>query len=302
MKKLLSFCLKLSVSSALLYFFLREIDLNEIAAKLKNIDKPLFLCGALAYMSTLFISARRWALFLPDNTKYSRLVSLYFIGAFFNTFLPGLVGGDAVKAYYLYKDKSDIGPSLASLFMDRYLGMTALALLGLIAFIGGHGYLRETTIFWAVPAFFLAFLLASLIFWNVNWGKIKFLGEFHKPLMEFRGRRDIILNGLILSMIIQSLGIISFYLVSLSLGFNLNIIYFFLFIPIITAATVIPISIAGSGIREAGFVILFSQVGLSRVDAISLSFLVFLNMVLVRMLGGIEFLRIKKSRVEGEQP
>lgn len=294
MKKALSFGLKLLVSSLLLYFFLSKVDLNEVISKLKDIDKLLFFAGFLTYMSTIFIAAKRWSLFLPDHLRYSRLVSLYFVGSFFNTFMPGLVGGDAFKAYYLYRDRCEMGPSLASLFIDRYMGLTALALLGIIAFIGGHSYLSETPIFWAVPIFFGGFLVASLIFWNVNWGRIRFLSSFHKPLMAYKKNKGIIFKGLFLGLIIQTLGIISFYFVSVSIGFDLKIIYFFLFIPIITAATVVPISFAGTGIREAGFVMLFSQVGLSQVDAISLSLLVFLNMVLVRMVGGIEFLRLGK--------
>jgi uncharacterized membrane protein YbhN (UPF0104 family) len=294
LKKALSFGLKLLVSGALLYFFLSKVELHEVIGKLRDIDKLIFFAGFLTYMSTLFIAAKRWSLFLPGHLKYPRLVSLYFIGAFFNTFLPGLVGGDAVKAYYLYRDRCEMGLSLASLFIDRYLGLTALALLGIIAFIGGHNYLNGTPIFWVVPIFFGSFLVASLIFWNVNWGRIKFLKSFYRPLMEFRSNRKIIYKGLLLGLVIQSLGIISFYLVSVSIGFDLKLIYFFLFMPIITAATVVPISFAGTGIREAGFVMLFTQVGLSQVDAITLSLLVFLNMVLVRMAGGIEFLRLGK--------
>jgi len=48
---------------------------------------------------------------------------VFFIGSFFNTFLPGLVGGDAIKAFYLYKHS---GISLASVFMDRYIGFTTI--------------------------------------------------------------------------------------------------------------------------------------------------------------------------------
>ena len=163
MKKALSFGLKLLVSSALLYFFLSKVDLSEVADKLKEIDRLLFFAAFLTYMATLLIAAKRWSLFLPGHLKYPRLVSLFLIGSFFNTFLPGLVGGDAIKAYYLYKDRCELGPSLASLFIDRYMGLTALALLGIIAFIGGHSYLSGTAIFWVVPLFFGGFLAASLV-------------------------------------------------------------------------------------------------------------------------------------------
>lgn len=294
MKKVLSFGLKLLVSGTLLYLFFSKVDIFKILNTLKQIKLPVFFAGFIIYTSTLFISTKRWSLFLPAFLKYSRLVSLYFVGSFFNTFLPGLVGGDAIKAYYLYKDRCEIGPSLASVFMDRYMGLTALALIGFIAFIGGHTYLQGTELFWLVPLFCGIFLIASLIFWKLNWGRIKFLNAFHTPLMEFKKRKDIIYKGLFLGLIIQSVVIISFYILSLSLGFDIKIIYFFLFIPLITVATAVPVSLSGLGIREAGFLILFTKTGLTEVEALSLSLLIFITMSIVSLIGGLEFLRLGK--------
>lgn len=295
MKKVLSFGLKLLVSFTLLYLFFSKVDIHNILKALKQTDLPVFFAGFAVYTSSLFISAKRWSLFLPPFVKYSRLASLYFVGSFFNTFLPGLVGGDAVKAYYLYKEKCEVGTALASVFMDRYMGLTALAIIGFIAFIFGHNYLEGSDLFWLVPIFCGTFIFASLIFWQINWGRIKFLSSFHKPLMEFKKKGDVIFKGLFLGLVIQSIVIISFYMLSLSLGFDLHIIYFFLFIPLITVATAVPFSVAGLGIREAGFLILFTKAGLSDVEALSLSLLIFINMSIVSLIGGLEFFRLGKS-------
>ncbi len=112
--------------------------------------------------------------------------------------------------------------------------------------------------------------------------------------MEFKDRRGIIIKGLLLGLIIQSIVIISFYIFSLSLGFDVQMIYFFLFIPLITVASAVPVTLSGLGIREAGFVILFTKAGLTEVEALSLSLLIFINMCLVSLIGGLEFLRLGK--------
>lgn len=298
MKKVLSFGLKLLVSFTLLYLFFSKVDIRNILQTLKQTDLAIFIAGFTVYTSSMFISAKRWSLFLPPFIKYSRLVSLYFIGSFFNTFLPGLVGGDAVKAYYLYKERCEIGNALASVFMDRYMGLTALAIIGFMAFIFGHDYLKGTELFWLVPLFCGTFIFASLIFWQVNWGRIRFLTSFHRPLMEFKKKTDVILKGLFLGLVIQTIVITSFYILSLSLGFGLDIMYFFLFIPLITVATAVPFSVAGLGIREAGFLILFTKAGLSEVEALSLSLLIFINMSIVSLLGGLEFFRLSKPKIK----
>lgn len=294
MKKTLSFGLKLLVSATLLYIFLSRVDINAVTKTLKQTEIPLFIAGFFIYISTIFISTKRWSLFLPQGLKYLKLVSLYFVGSFFNTFLPGLVGGDAVKAFYLYRHIGKGGLSLASVFMDRYMGLSAMGGIALIAFIGGYSYIRQTDIVWFITIFLCAFLVASFILWKVNWGKIKFLSSFYTPLMDYKAKKEIIFKGLLLGFVVQCIAIITVYVLSLSIGLKVPIIYFFMFLPVISVASAIPISVAGLGIREAGFVLLFSKVGLTSAEALSLSLLVFTAMCGVNLIGGVEYLRIGK--------
>jgi len=300
LKRILSFGLKLLVSSILLYIFLSQIDINAVKETLKQTKIPLFITGFFIYLSAIFVATRRWALFLPSELKYFKLVSLYFIGSFFNTFLLGLVGGDAVKAFYLYRHIGKGGLSLATVFMDRYMGLSAMAGIAIIASIGGYTFIKGTQIVWFILVFLCVLLLASFILWTVNWGKIKFLSSFYTPLMEYKTKKQIIYKGLLLGFVVQCLGIISVCFLSFSIGLNVPIVYFFIFIPIISVASAIPVSVAGLGIREAGFVILFTKVGLTSAEALSLSLLVFTTMVMTNLIGGIEYLRIgKPPRKEG---
>ena len=294
MKNVLSFGLKLLVSSTFLYIFLSRVDIDVVIETLKRTNIPLFIAGFFIYILTIFVSTKRWSLFLPRNLRYFKLVSLYFIGSFFNTFLPGLVGGDAVKAFYLYRHIGKGGLSLAAVFMDRYMGLTAMAGIALIAFVGGYTYIKGTELVWLIPAFLGVLLLGSLILWKVNWGKIKYLSAFYTPLMEYKTRKEIIYRGLFLGFIVQSIGITSIFVISRAIGIHAPIIYFFMFVPIISAASAIPVSVAGLGIREAGFVILFTKVGVASAEALSLSLLTFTAMCMVNSIGGIEYLRIGK--------
>lgn len=296
MKRILSLVLKLSLSGILLYIFFSQVDIQSVIKTVKQTDLLLFVLGFFLYLSTVFISARRWSLFLPQSLRYSKLLSLYFIGSFFNTFLPGLVGGDAIKAFYLYRytGEGTGGTSLASVFMDRYIGFTAMMGIGFVAFITGYTYITGTEIIWVIPILCGGFLLGSLILWRINWGKIKTLNSFYIPLMGYKAKKKIICRGLLLGFSVHFIGIICVYILSLSIGLKVPVIYFFIFIPIISAASAIPVSLAGLGIREAGFVILFGSAGVSAEEALSLSLLMFAIMCAVNMLGGIEYLRVGK--------
>ena len=62
--------------------------------------------------------------------------------------------------------------------------------------------------------------------------------------------------------------------------------YYFVYVPVIFVISMLPISVAGIGVREGSFVYFFSQVGASKPEAFSLSLAVFLQAVGLALLGG----------------
>lgn len=302
MKKILSFGLKIIVSGGLLYVFFSRIDLHSVGEIFRQTRVPLFIVALLIQIIVVLVATKRLALFLPDGLSYLKLLSLYFIGSFFNTFLPGLVGGDAVKAFYLYKHTGKGGVSLAAVFMDRYMGFVAMGIIVPLTLLIGYPYIKGAEIVWVIPVFLGGLMLGSFILWKINWGKINFLSSFYSPLMEYKAKKLVIYKGILLGVIVQSLVIVSAFVLSFSIGLKIPMVYFFIFIPIISSVSAIPVSLAGIGIREASFIILFTKIGLTSAQALSLSLLAFITMCLVNLIGGIEYLRIgKPSEKKGDE-
>ncbi len=99
-----------------------------------------------------------------------KLFSLYLIGAFFNTVLPGLIGGDAVKAFYLYRATGKGSLSLASIFMDRYIGFVMLIIICTIVFPFGYSYFHNSPVFWIFPFHSSGFYRYQLFdLWSPFW-------------------------------------------------------------------------------------------------------------------------------------
>ncbi len=100
-----------------------------------------FLIGFVSIISTFF---RWYVLVRAVGLKFSLADSmrLGFIGLFFNTFLPGSVGGDAIKAWFLIKEHSRRTLAVATVIMDRAIALWALvwfvALLGAAFWLGGR--------------------------------------------------------------------------------------------------------------------------------------------------------------------
>lgn len=287
---------KLTVSAGILWYLLTRVNTSNLLQTLKRVNPLLFILAFLLYLSTFIFSTKRWSLFLPSSPPFRRLLSLYFIGAFFSTFLPGIVGGDAVKGYYLYKSNGRGGAVLASIFMDRYLGFSALMLTGLFAYLVGMPYIKDTIIIWLMPLLISLFIAGSIFVWFLPWGRrLSILSSFYNEMLTHRNNRKKLLVGLGYSFVVQITGIIIIYIISIGLSMKVNPLYFFIFLPIIFTVSMLPVSISGLGVREGGFVLLFALIRVPAHEALGLSLLWFLIFILSGIIGLFEYLRLDTS-------
>ena len=308
-RKLIFLALKILVSISLLIFLFRKADIGNVWLLMQSMDFLLFMFVVFLYAVSQLISTYRWSLFLPNagiNILFLKLVSLYYIGMFFNIFLPTAVGGDVVKSYYLYKFSGRGGNSLASVFLDRFTGFFALVTIAVVSLVFGYGYVKETYVPFFIITLASVFFLSSLILWNRglhNWalvitGKIKLFGinekieSFYNAIMLYKGEPVVLLKAFGVSFIIQFMSITIFYLISKGLDMTVSIGYFFLFVPIAVTISMIPISLSGLGLREGAFVYLFTKVGATDAQALTVSLASFAVTVLLGLIGGIEYIRL----------
>ncbi|GAB4405587.1 MAG: lysylphosphatidylglycerol synthase transmembrane domain-containing protein [Thermodesulfovibrionales bacterium] len=303
--------LKFLVSAVLLYLVISKTGMETVASTLRNIRVPYFLFATLIYILSIYMSTIRWRLLLPGGFNFRRLLSLYLIGSFFNNLLPGIIGGDAVKAYYLSKELNSAEghsaselphPSLtiaiASVFMDRYIGFTALMFIGLMAFPFGFRYFKGSYIEWILPLLVIIFIIGSFFIFGLRIGRrFSLLSGFYDYFGLYRRQRTVILKTFIISISVQITGIFAVYAVSRGLNVNTPLLPLFMFIPIISAISTIPISISGIGVREASFVLLFGFLGIGPAQATAISLSWFLSVALGSLLGLGEYLRYKNKKM-----
>ena len=292
LKSSLLLVLKMTVSGCLLTFVLRKVGLQNIISHLKEMDLRFFFLATLTYPLTIALASLRWGVLLKQAHSRKKLFSLCLIGSFFNHFMPGAVGGDAVKAYYLYKETGHGGISLGSVFLDRYVGYCSLLSIGLIAGLVGYRDLKAFGLHWLTPALFVLFLLVSLLFFGLRIGRrfaaiADFYDYFHDT---FRDRR-VLGKAFLLSLMIQALNILAIYLISLGLGQHPSFTALFVFVPLIVTVMAVPISISGLGLREGAFVVLFGLTGISAEASTAISFLWFLSVMTGSLAGLGEYVR-----------
>lgn len=304
LKKIASIILRISISVILLIFLFKQVEIKALLEVIKNADKLLlFLCLCLIFFIQI-LCFFRWKMLLNVSgisPPLSRLISPFAGGIFFNLFLPSTIGGDFVRsmdlAIYTKKNKEVV----ATVILDRLSGYIGLVAVALLALIFGRELIQDKIIIQSIFLLALILIFILLILFNKslylrinkllhspNGGKLRATIEsVHQEMHYFRKHKKIIFHNLLLSFIIQGLSPLSGYIISLSLGLKLNIAYFFIFLPIIGAVTLLPISIGGLGLRDALTIYFFTKLGITKDLSFAMSLLGFFFIAVYAGIGGL---------------
>jgi uncharacterized protein (TIRG00374 family) len=314
----------------LVYIFTKVVHIQDLWANLREASVPYLIGAIVLYFVVQTISAYRWYLLLKPldiEIGFPRILALYYLGMYFNFFLPSAIGGDVVKVYYLHKDTGRLSASTASVFLDRDIGMGGLLLAAIVvAAYGGTRIPPENGVLLA-PLFGLigvAFIVANLaLFYRPSYNalhrllslfKMKRADEKVERLYDsfnaYRGKWTLMLITLGASLAIQVGCALVNMLAADSIGLRTQHgwIDYMVFIPAIGLIGMIPLSVNGAGWREASYILLFQSVGAKPHEAATLSLLWLGIMVITSLPGGIVYIamggRRKKNKVvhDAEMP
>ncbi len=229
MKKYLIYLVKISITLLAVWYLVSSSKISE--ETFRNILSPqffyLFLYSSLAFfISQAIISARILTLLhlAGINISFRDCMRLTFIGNFFNMVVPGSVGGDVVKGYYLAKKETDKkGIASGVVIVDRVIGLLSLLSIGGLsalyiinktgAKIYIHDYnIRSVTALIGVIllVFFISLVLAKdrrvrdrVKHWTVNLSKGGFIYQVIESLGYVTKKKRYLLTALIVGIIAQ---------------------------------------------------------------------------------------------------
>ncbi|MCK4235550.1 MAG: flippase-like domain-containing protein [Candidatus Krumholzibacteria bacterium] len=311
MKRVLLQTLKVIVSLGLLIFLFIRISPSRFIPHLRTMD-PFHLAVALiAFFSSSFLGSIQWHMLLKADgivLPFAKTFRLYFVGLFFNNFMLGNVGGDAVKIYDVTRVGNDPYQVFAVTLLDRVIGITGLCILALIASLillagGGVENLKFYIIIFigcVAPGF--ALVLNKRLSGGVRnlFGMIGIwkLGERFDTIFGhlggFRKLRVLLMKLTFLALSVQFLRVAVHIIVGRALGIELTpeiLLYFYVFIPLLGLVVALPISVGGLGIREWIAVLLFAQIGFMDERTVLMELLTWAVMVLVSLTGWVFFLQ-----------
>lgn len=254
------------------------------------------------------LMAYRWLILLcpiepARRPPRSALLRVFFVSTFAGTFLPASIGGDLVRAYSLSRLNVPPGPALASVMMDRLLGVVSLVVVGTVGLVlasRGDVLSSQAVMLSLAVAGVIAICGAAVVFSARAAGLIRRLAE-RLPMARVRVLADDLVratrayarhhaelvNVLAGSVGVQILRIVQAYCLGRALGLAAPAVVYFAFIPLILLIMLLPVSINGIGPAQAAFVWFFAPGAATPAEAFALSVLFLALGVLGNLPGGL---------------
>jgi len=261
---------------------------SDLAAAFRQVNLGLFAAALGIFVVAQLMIALRWWLLLRTQSvfiNYWAAVRLHFLGLFYNNFMPGVVGGDLLRAWYVTKHTDRRFEAVLSVFVDRVIGLLGSLIIavffyslflwgrgGQITFGGEDGLLKffakhKGVIFWVVVVLAVAFcglvlhsrgralLKRSCSYIRIHGQRVA--EKFKNAMVIYCSSPLTVFTVFGLTVFLQLLTITGFWLLGRNLGITAAARYYYIFFPLGWALGALPVSIGGVGVMEGSLAELF---------------------------------------------
>ena len=290
-KKHISAAVRICVAVVAVAYVLHDKDLGQIGKTFLEMNWFVFAGACLLHMFCHCIFVFRWRLLLSTqeiSIPYFAVLKLHLLGLFYNIFLPGAVGGDLLRAWYVTHHTEKKVAAALSVFVDRAIGLGCTVVMAVFCYWliirqGGEGFeatrnVSDSNILGVALLVFGVLFTIAVVFVVVLllsekgrgllgrvWGFVcekglKLIKKLVTAAKLYCSKPFTLLLAVLLTFFLQLLSIGAIWLVCRNLGIAVHIKYFFMFFPISWIIGTIPISVGGAGVMEGVLEVLFRTV------------------------------------------
>ncbi len=295
--------IKLLTTFAIFYYLFQRVDFQTLFNLLINSHPGWVLVALFMQLISTLLAAFRWfqiSQLLVFKEKFLFYVRSYFKGSFFNQLLPSSIGGDAVRILDLTHKKYDKKEAFFGVFVDRIVGLVGLLTLNLIASILFFGtFDKDFSLLiigissLSILGFMALFHLHRLTFLK----KYKFLNLFVRlanRLNTLYKSRLLLMEHITISVVVHLFSVLTMYCLALALNLGLSLQTMLIAVPPVFLLTIIPISLAGWGIREGAMIGIFMLVGADQTKVLTMSILYGLLLIVSALPGSYFWIKSKQ--------
>jgi uncharacterized protein (TIRG00374 family) len=268
---------KIALSVLVLWFLAHTAKLN-FSLLPQLLDSPQLLVGIISlYLVVILLSAWRW---YQLNTAqgiqlpFSRTIVPTYLGVAFNNLLPGGVGGDFFRCYFLFKKMPNKRSAMMlSILFDRLTGLLGIFIAVCFIAISHINFFnpQKSTYYFllfcallcigTLTLFFASSLLPQRIGLS-TWLSRRFAGKkwlqsvlsFLDAIRIYRNSKLVIVKSLAASIVIQVIIANTCILIAKAMHFpSLDLFDYIIAIAVTQIVNLIPITPGGFGIGEAAF-------------------------------------------------
>ena len=262
--------LKIALSALSLWLVFRKIDVDEVWAVIRRTAPGGLALATGFYLISRVLGAERLrSLFGQVGLRLGvgPSLKLYWLGMYYNLFLPGGIGGAGYKVYLLNRlTGTPVKPLVQATVLDRVIGILPL----------GYGLLLLFPDLPQVPVpFWVALPLIALSHWVAAVLIQRFLPTFRPVFL----RATVQSVGVQVSQMIQM--VVLLYAIDAQ-GSVPGYLFIFLLSSIVS---ILPFTIGGAGARELTFLFGAQVLGLPQETAVAVSLLFYLITAFVSLTG-----------------
>src|SRR3954447_1765874 len=314
MRRILFSTIKILISAALLYFALRKINLYDLVSRIHAESLGWLALAIAVTFLQIFLGVLRWHEIsaecgAPLETRQA--MRFYVIGTFFNQTLPSSIGGDAVRLWLVARSGAGWRAATYSIFVDRAIGLIALAIIIVASLPWSYQLIadpngRSALLFVDFAA--LAGGLGFLVLGRLQWPWLKrWWATHHIHACSVIANRVIFSRErgpkiAVLSFLVHLLAVVIAWCVVRSIAAPVLFGQVFQLVPPVMLITMVPISIAGWGVREATMGLAFGYAGLLANEGVNVSLLLGAVSFLVGAFGGLVWIFSAEKAAQGEAP
>jgi glycosyltransferase 2 family protein len=269
---------------------------------------PLLMALALVLVDRTLMAYRSVQLLRPypaaQRVPFLQLLRIFFVSTFVGSFLPASVGADAVRATSLARLQVPLADAVASVFMDRVLGVLSILIMGAVGLALAQDLPERNLIVAGLVVTAAGCATVALMVFNTRGAQliVAMLEKLPSEKLHRAGRalidavrryashHGLLASVLLSSIAVQILRIVQAYFLGRALGIEAPVVVYFAFIPVILLVMLLPITINGLGTSQAGFVALFTHANASQPQAFALSILFVALGVVGNLPGGFLYL------------
>lgn len=283
---------RLTIATLLVGYTLRRSHPDEIWQVAAGAAVAPLLAAVALVLVDRALMAWRWFLLLRPIERgrlppFWTVLRIFFVSTFIGTFLPASIGGDAVRAYSLSRHRVPAGEAVASVFLDRVLGVLSLLLLAVSGFpllgsLSSNRGLRlalGVTLAGCLVTGALVFSRraeewAAALLARLPWRRGRQLAdEVVAAMRRYASHRGAVAGVLVVSLGVQVLRVAQAHLIGVSLGVAQPFGVYLALVPLILLVMLLPVTVNGIGTSQAAFVLLFGRFGTPDSEAFALSVL-----------------------------